>query len=404
MGAFEYTAVDTAGKERRGVLEGDTARQVRQLLRERQLLPLRVAEIAEREAIRQQSFTFRPTMSATDLALVTRQLATLVQSALPLEEALLAVSEQTESPRVKSVLIGVRSKVMEGHTLADGFADFPKAFPEIYRATVSAGEQSGHLDAVLERLAEYTEGRQVLRQKIQHAMIYPVVLTILALTIVSGMLVYVVPKVVGVFSNTGRQLPGLTVFLIGLSNFLRDYGLFLLVGLIGAAFAARSALRQPGPRRWRDSALLRLPLVAKLVRGSNTARFTRTLSILTGSGVPVLEALRISAEVVTNVPMREAVEEAAARVREGAPIGKSLAVGGYFPPLCVHLISSGEASGKLEDMLTRAATNQEREMDGLIAALLGILEPALIVSMGVIVLVIVLAILLPIFELNQLVR
>ena len=404
MGAFEYTAVDTAGKERRGVLEGDTARQVRQLLRERQLLPLMVAEIAEREAIRQQSFTFRPTMSATDLALVTRQLATLVQSALPLEEALLAVSEQTESPRVKSVLIGVRSKVMEGHTLADGFADFPKAFPEIYRATVSAGEQSGHLDAVLERLAEYTEGRQVLRQKIQHAMIYPVVLTILALTIVSGMLVYVVPKVVGVFSNTGRQLPGLTVFLISLSNFLRDYGLFLLVGLIGAAFAARSALRQPGPRRWRDSALLRLPLVAKLVRGSNTARFTRTLSILTGSGVPVLEALRISAEVVTNVPMREAVEEAAARVREGAPIGKSLAVGGYFPPLCVHLISSGEASGKLEDMLTRAATNQEREMDGLIAALLGILEPALIVSMGVIVLVIVLAILLPIFELNQLVR
>ena len=404
MGAFEYTAVDTAGKERRGVLEGDTARQVRQLLRERQLLPLMVAEIAEREAIRQQSFTFRPTMSATDLALVTRQLATLVQSALPLEEALLAVSEQTESPRVKSVLIGVRSKVMEGHTLADGFADFPKAFPEIYRATVSAGEQSGHLDAVLERLAEYTEGRQVLRQKIQHAMIYPVVLTILALTIVSGMLVYVVPKVVGVFSNTGRQLPGLTVFLISLSNFLRDYGLFLLVGLIGAAFAARSALRQPGPRRWRDSALLRLPLVAKLVRGSNTARFTRTLSILTGSGVPVLEALRISAEVVTNVPMREAVEEAAARVREGAPIGKSLAVGGYFPPLCVHLISSGEASGKLEDMLTRAATNQEREMDGLIAALLGILEPALIVSMGIIVLVIVLAILLPIFELNQLVR
>ena len=225
MGAFEYTAVDAGGKERKGILEGDTARQVRQLLRERQLLPLTVTEIAEREASRQQSFTLRPTMSANDLALVTRQLATLVQSSLPLEEALLAVSEQTESTRVKSVLIGVRSKVMEGHTLADGFADFPKAFPEIYRATVSAGEQSGHLDAVLERLADYTEGRQVLRQKIQHAMIYPVVLTALALLIVSGMLVYVVPKVVGVFSNTGRELPGLTVFLIALSNFMREYGL-----------------------------------------------------------------------------------------------------------------------------------------------------------------------------------
>lgn len=403
MGAFEYTAVDAGGKERKGILEGDTARQVRQLLRERQLFPLTVTEAAEREATRQQSFTLRPTMSSTDLALVTRQLATLVQSSMPLEEALLAVSEQTESTRVKSVLIGVRSKVMEGHTLADGLADFPKAFPEIYRATVSAGEQSGHLDAVLERLADYTEGRQVLRQKIQHAMIYPVVLTVLALLIVSGMLVYVVPKVVGVFSNTGRELPGLTVFLIALSDFLRDYGLVVLVGVVAAAVAGGRALRQPGPRRWRDALLLRIPLIAKLVRGSNTARFTRTLSILTGSGVPVLEALRISAEVVTNVPMREAVEVAAARVREGAPIGKSLAVGGYFPPLCVHLISSGEASGKLDAMLTRAATNQEREMDGLIAALLGILEPALIVTMGVIVLVIVLAILLPIFELNQLV-
>lgn len=403
MGAFEYTAVDAGGKERRGILEGDTARQVRQLLRERQLLPLTVTEAAEREATRQQSFTLRPTMSSNDLALVTRQLATLVQSSMPLEEALLAVSEQTESTRVKSVLIGVRSKVMEGHTLADGFSDFPKAFPEIYRATVSAGEQSGHLDAVLERLADYTEGRQVLRQKIQHAMIYPIVLTVLALLIVSGMLVYVVPKVVGVFSNTGRDLPGLTVFLIGLSNFLRNYGLILVLAIIGMAFAARRALRQPGPRRWRDALLLRIPLVAKLVRGANTAQFTRTFSILTGSGVPVLEALRISAEVVTNIPMREAVEDAAARVREGAPIGKSLAIGGYFPPLCVHLISSGEASGKLEAMLGRAAANQEREMDGLIAALLGILEPALIVTMGIIVLIIVLAILLPIFELNQLV-
>lgn len=403
MGAFEYTAVDASGKERRGVLEGDTARQVRQLLRERQLLPLTVAEVAEREASRQKSFTLRPTMSTSDLALVTRQLATLVQSSLPLEEALLAVSEQTESTRVKSVLIGVRSKVMEGHTLADGFADFPKAFPEIYRATVSAGEQSGHLDAVLERLADYTEGRQVLHQKIQHAMIYPVVLTVLALLIVSGMLVYVVPKVVGVFSNTGRELPGLTIFLIALSDFLRAFGLYVLIALIATGFAAQRALRQPGPRRWRDALLLRIPLVAKLVRGSNTARFTRTLSILTGSGVPVLEALRISAAVLTNVPMREAVEDASDRVREGAPIGKSLAIGGYFPPICVHLISSGEASGELETMLSRAAINQEREMDGLIAALLGILEPALIVAMGVIVLVIVLAILLPIFELNQLV-
>jgi general secretion pathway protein F len=403
MGAFEYTAIDAAGKERRGILEGDTARQVRQLLREKQLLPLEVAEIARKEASRQRSFSLRRSMSAADLAMVTRQLATLVHSSLPLEEALLAVSEQTESPRVKSILIGVRSRVMEGHTLADGFGDFPQAFPEIYRATVAAGEQSGHLDAILERLADYTENRQVLRQKVQHAMIYPVVLSVLALLIVGGMLVYVVPKVVGVFANTGRDLPGLTVMLIAISDFLRDYGIFLLAAIVAAGFATRRALRQPGPKRRFDTLLLRLPLVARLVRGANTARFTRTLSILSGSGVPLLEGLRISAEVITSIPMREAVEAAAERVREGAPIGKSLAVAGHFPPICIHLISSGEASGELESMLARAAQNQEREMDGLIAALLGILEPALIVGMGVIVLVIVLAILLPIFELNQLV-
>lgn len=404
MGAFEYTAVDTGGREHKGILEGDTARQVRQLLRDRQLLPLAVAEVAEREAARQQkrSFLQGNSLSSSDLALLTRQLATLTQSGLPLEEALLAVSEQTESQRVKSIMIGVRSKVMEGHTLADGFSEFPRAFPEIYRSTVAAGEQSGHLDAILERLADYTEGRQVLRQKIQNAMIYPIVLTVLALGIVTGMLVYVVPKVVGVFANSNRELPGLTVALIALSDFLRDWGWLLALGLAGGAIALQRWLRLPGPRRQFDTLLLRLPLVAKLVRGANTARFTRTLSILTGSGVPVLEALRIAGEVLTNVPMRTAVDDAAARVREGAPIGKSLAAGGYFPPLCIHLISSGEASGELEAMLGRAAQNQEREMDGLIAALLGILEPALIITMGIIVLVIVLAILMPIFELNQL--
>jgi general secretion pathway protein F len=406
MGAFEYTAIDPAGKERRGVLEGDTARQVRQQLRELQLLPLTVAAVAEQGAARQRSFSLpvRRKLTANDLSLVTRQLATLVNSGLPLEEALLAVSEQTELPRVKTIILGVRARVMEGHSLAEGLADFPRAFPEIYQATVAAGEQSGHLDAVLERLADYTESRQVLRQKVQHAMIYPVVLTMLALLIVSGMLVYVVPKVVGVFTNSGRTLPTLTVFLIALSDFLRAYGLAVLGVIVVAYLAARRALRFPGPRRALDRFLLRIPLVAKLVRGANTARFTRTLSILTGSGVPVLEALRISGEVITNLPMREAVEVAASRVREGAPIGKSLAASGYLPPLCIHLISSGEASGELEMMLGRAATNQEREMDSLIAALLGILEPALIVTMGIIVLLIVLAILLPIFELNQLVR
>ena len=403
MGAFEYTAIDPGGKQLKGVIEGDTPRQVRQLLREKELLPLQVAEVAEKESTRQQSFSLRRSMSAADLAVITRQMATLVQSAMPLEEALLAVGEQSESARVKSIVLGTRSKVMEGHSLADGLSDFPKAFPELYRATVAAGEQSGHLDAVLNRLADYTESRQELSQKISNAMIYPAVLTVLAIGIVSLMLVYVVPKVVGVFSNTGQDLPQLTQWLINTSDFLRNNWGLLIVGLGLAIWGGRWLLKQPNYRRRWDRALLRMPVVGKLVRGFNTARFTRTFSILSGSGVPVLEALRISGEVITNMPMRESVEEAAERIREGGAIGKSLGAGGYFPPLCVHLISSGEASGELETMLERAAVNQEREMDGLIAALLGIMEPALIVGMGVVVLVIVLAILLPIFELNQLV-
>ncbi|MCC5795589.1 MAG: type II secretion system inner membrane protein GspF [Chromatiales bacterium] len=402
MGAFEYTAVDALGKERRGVIEGDTPRQVRQLLREQRLLPVSVTEVARREASRQQAFSLRPGMSAADLALATRQLATLMRSGLPLEEALTATAEQTEAPRVKSILLGVRAKVMEGHTLAAGLADFPKAFPELYRATVAAGEQSGHLDAVLERLADYTENRQVMRDSIRQATIYPVMLVLFAVAIISFMMVSVVPQVVGVFDNTGRDLPRLTTGLITLSDFLRDQGLLLLVLLAVLAFATRQLLRQPGPRRRFDRIALRVPVAGKIVRGSNTARFTRTLSILSGSGVPVLEALRISGQVLGNLPMRDAVEDATARVREGAPIGRSLGSSGYFPPICIHLISAGETSGQLETMLERAATHQEREMTSLIGTLLGLLGPALIVGMGAIVLLIVLAILLPIFEFNQL--
>jgi len=403
MGAFEYTAVDSSGKEKKGVIEGDTPRRVRQALREQDLLPLTINEIAEKETSKKQLFPGRKALSSTDLAVITRQVATLVHSGIPVEEALTAVGEQNDKPRIKSVIMGVRARIMEGHTLADGLSDFPKAFPELYRATVLAGEQSGHLDAVLERLADYTESRQELRQKIMNAMIYPIVLTILALSIVTLMLVYVVPKVVGVFANTGQELPALTTSLIALSDFLRDYGIFVLIFLGVLTWIARRVFQNPGPRRKLHIFLLRLPVVGKLVRGFNTARFTRTFSILTGSGVPVLESLQISAEVIGNLPMRDGVEEAAARIREGAAIGKSLGASGHFPPLCIHLISSGEASGELETMLSRAAVNQEREMDGLIAALLGILEPGLIVGMGGVVLIIVLAILLPIFELNQLV-
>ena len=407
MGAFEYTALDSSGRQHKGVLEGDTARQVRSLLRDKLLLPVTVAEVAAQESRSQRasgSFSLLKRVSTTDLSLLTRQLATLVKAGLPLEEALLAVSQQTERPRVQSILLGVRARVMEGHTLAAGLADFPRVFPEIYRATVAAGEQSGHLDAVLERLADYTESREVLRQKVMGAMLYPIVLTIMSFGIVSLLLAYVVPKVVAVFENSKSKLPLMTRLLVGLSDLIRHYGIwFLLAVVIGIVLFTRWQ-RDPAHLRLVHRWLLTLPLVGKLLRGFNTARFTRTLSILTASAVPVLDALRISGEVVTNLPMRDAVTDATARVREGAPIGRSLAASRLFPPMTIHLISSGEASGQLENMLERAALNQERELEGLVTALTGLLGPLLIVFMGLFVMGIVFAMLLPIFEMNSLIR
>lgn len=404
MGAFEYTAVDPAGRERKGVLEGDTARQVRQLLRDQSLLPVSVNEVAHTEHKRRRTtINFRRGVSAGDLSLMTRQLATLVHSGLPLEEALQAVAEQTEKPRIKSILLGVRAKVMEGHALADGLADFPAVFPDLYRATVAAGEQSGHLDTVLERLADYTESREQLRNRTLGALLYPLVLFVVCGGIVFMLLTYVVPKIVTQFEHSKASLPLLTRILIAWSDFMREWGWLLGLVLIGAIVGFFRWLRDPAARRRFHAFLLRLPLVGKVVRGTNTARFARTLATLTSSAVPVLEALRISGEVVTNLPMRDAVQEAATRVREGAPIGRSLAASKLFPPMMIHLISSGETSGELEVMLDRAATNQEREMDAILTAVVGLLGPLMIVFMGGFVLLIVLAMLMPIFQLNQLI-
>ncbi len=404
MGAYEFVALDKSGKESKGLIEGDTPKHVRQMLRERNMFPVRVTEVAQREAKRQTTFSLRRGLSPGELALITRQMASLSQSGLPLEEVLLAVSQQNDQPRTKSILLGVRSRVMEGHTLADGLGDFPQAFPELYRATVAAGEQSGHLDVVLERLADYTEARQELRQRITNAMIYPAALIVMAISIISFMLATVVPRIVSVFENTSAELPALTRGLITTSDFLRNNWLLLIIAMAAVIWGLWWLFQKEGPRRRYHEFLLRMPIAGRLTRGINTARFTRTFSILAGSGVPVLEAMKISAEVIENLPMREAVNEAALRVREGAGISRSLAASKLFPPMMIHLISSGEAGGRLEEMLARSASGQEREVDGLIAALLGILQPLLIVAMGAIVMVIVLAILLPIFEINNLIR
>jgi general secretion pathway protein F len=403
MGAYQYVAVDAGGKEHKGVLEGDTARHVRQMLRDRQLLPVEVDEVEKRERA-SRSFSLRRGISTLELALITRQLATLVRAGLPLEEALSAASEQSDKPRLKSIILGVRAKVLEGHTLAAGLEDFPHVFPAVYRATVAAGEQAGQLDAVLERLADYTESRHGLRQKISHALIYPIVLTCLSLSIVVFMLIYIVPKVVGVFEQTGQQLPVLTRGLIALSTFLQHWWFAVAAAIVLIIFAVNRSLKREDVRRRLHLWMLRAPVIGRVARGINTARFTRTLAILSASGVPALEALKISASVIGNIPMREAVEETSARVSEGASIGRSLAASKLFPSMTIHLISSGESSGELDDMLSRAALHQESEMDSLLGTMLSVLEPALIVFMGAMVLTIVMAILLPIFQINQLVQ
>jgi len=405
MSAFDYVALDNSGKEKKGVLEGDTARQVRQQLRDKGWTPVEVQETTERGSggSRKGPIKLHRGISATDLSLITRQLATLVRSGLPLDESLQAVSQQTEKPRLKSMLLAVRARVMEGHTLATGLSDFPQVFPELYRTTVSAGEQSGHLDVVLERLADYTESRQQMQQKIQLALFYPALLTLVAIGVVIGLMTYVVPQVVQVFENIGQELPWLTRTLISISDFMRNYGLLMLLLLAVAGGFSVWVLRKDGPKHRFHAMLLRLPLIGRLVRGINAGRFARTFSIVTASGVPVLEGLRIASEVMSNLPMREAVEDATRKVREGASIHAALERSGHFPPMTVHLIASGEASGKLEEMLERAAINQEREIETLVSAVMGLFEPVLILVMGALVLVIVLAILLPIFNLNQLV-
>lgn len=424
MPAFEYTAIDAQSREQRGVLEGDSPRQVRQQLRDRGWLPTEVKPLtgqpqtdpsashspltdpsrAGSASLLSRRIEWRSPVSTQDLALLTRQLATLVRAALPLDEALQAVAEQSEKPAVQRVLRAVRARVVEGETLAAALADYPKVFAPIYRATVAAGEQAGKLDVVLERLADYTESRDVMRQRVLGALLYPMVLTAMSLVIVAGLLTYVVPKVVEVFEAGNNTLPWLTRALLWMSDGLRDHGLALLVALLLAALLGMRALRVPANRLRFDALLLRSPLIGRILRGLETARFTRTFSILTGSAVPVLDGLHIAAGVIANRPMRQAVEHAAERVREGAPIGRALGASKLFPPMMVHLIASGESSGRLEDMLDRAAANQERELDSILTALVGLLGPLLIILMGVFVLLIVFAMLLPIFEMNTLIR
>lgn len=404
MAAFEFLALDEAGREQKGVLEGDAPRQIRQQLREKGWTPLEINQVKQRAARSGFSFGRPSTLSNNEVAMITRQLATLIRSGVPVEEALFIASKQAGKRRSQAVLVAIRARVLEGHGLAAALGEFPSIFSEMYRATVAAGEQSGHLDTVLERLADYAEGALQVGQKMMLALIYPFALTMVAFTAVMFLTGYVVPQVVEVFEGIGQELPPLTIAVIWISDLIRDYwmmgAIILLVGLGVFKYLVRIA----AVRRQLHLLLLRVPLISRVLIGVDSARFARTFGTLLAAGVPALEAMNISSQVMGNIPMREAVHSGAKRLREGGSLQQALECDGYFPPMMLHLVASGEASGKLEEMLFRAAETQERELETLRGTLLGLMEPLIILSMGGVVLVIVLAILMPILDLNQLIQ
>jgi general secretion pathway protein F len=407
MTAYRYRALNSEGKLVRGVLEGDSERQVRTQLRGQSLRPVEVG-VANRQAASGKTtsrFSFlQSRISAGDLALLTRQLATLVLSNLPLDEALQAAAQQSRSGRIKGMLLQVRSRVSEGHTLAYAMGEFPQVFNEMYRAMVNAGEHAGYLGPVLEQLADYTEQRQYTGQKLKMAMIYPFILVGVAIAVVVALMVFVVPELVGIFAHSKRELPLLTRALIASSDFFRIYGIWLLLGLILLTFVIRQLLRNASRKKRWHGLLLRTPGISRLLIALDTARFASTLSILMASGVPLLESLRIAGQVLTNLVLREDSEVVAEHVQEGSSLHRALEQSGRFPPMMVHMVASGEASGELETMLERSATNQERELEMTLGTMMSLFEPLMVVFMGGMVLTIVLAILLPIFDLNTMVK
>ena len=406
MPAFRYEAVDAGGATHRGVVNADSARSARADLRVQGFTPLMV-EAIELQVDAQgvaKSRGFRERLSQVELALFTRQLASLLEAGLPLEQAFTALLEQAERPYVRDLIASIRSEVMGGASFSDALSRHPRDFAEIFRALVASGEQIGHLARVLSRLADYIERRNALVQKVRLAFTYPAIVTVVAFAIVIFLLTYVVPQIVSVFANTKQKLPFLTVMMLGVSNFVINYGIIVAVATVGAFVAWRRTLQNPAVKRRWHAWLLTAPIYGKFERSLNTARFASTLAITTGSGVPILRALDTSRDTLSNVAMKELVEQASASVREGVSLARALSAQRHFPPMLIHMIRAGEITGELPAMLERAANSQQQDLERRTLTIAGLLEPFLILSMGVVVLLIVLAVLMPIIEINQLVR
>ncbi len=403
MAAFHYQAVDAEGKPKQGLIEADSARAARNQLRDSGLFVVELDTVNASQSKQQFSFA-RRRLSLSDVSMLLRQLATLLEAGLPLEQSMSVLIEQSNHPYQRSLLASMRADVLAGNTLAHAMAQHPGDFPEIHRSLVKAGEASGELANVMDKLATYSENQQALQQKVGLAFVYPGIITVVAILIVGGLLFYVVPQVISVFQQSHQALPWLTRSLILVTDVLAATWIYLLVIIIAAVYAARQMLKQETVRAAFHRRLLRLPVVGRLIQGVNTARMASTLSILFGSGVPLLTAMSAASGVVGNLPMRYALEDAAQKVREGVSLSRALASSGLFPPVLIHLIASGEKSGKLDTMLDRVAKQQDLEVSGFVSVLTSLLEPLLILAMGAVVLIIVLAILMPIIQMNQMVK
>lgn len=400
MTAFRYRALDPAGKESRGVVEADNGRAARALLRARGHYPLEIADLRVDAAGRAARHPLRD----ADLTLLTRQWATLLAAGLSIEAALAALIEQAASERQRQLLAGVRSEILGGFSLRAALDRYPQAFSRLYRASIAAGEKSGELPLVMNQLADYLERSHGLRLKTLQALLYPAIVAAVALLVIVGLMSYVVPQVVAVFQQTRQSLPLLTRALILASELLREWGGLALLLLAGGAFGLHRALARPALRRRWDAWLLGLPLLGRHLRLLDTTRFASTLAILTASGVPLLAALDAGRQVIGRLPLADAVGAAAERVREGQPLARALAAGGVFPPLLIHMIASGEATGQVDALLERAARLQQAELENRSAVLTALLEPLLLLFMGGFVLLIVLAVMQPIIEINTLLK
>ena len=413
MEAYEYTSLDAAGKQQKGIIQADNEKQARQQLRNRDLVPIQVTQVIETQSHNpspnspsdsHNQRTQRLNLKRNELPLLIRQLATLVQAGLPIDDALKTLIEQSESKNSERILSTIHAKVLEGQSLATAMRIFPRAFDELIVTSIEAGEQSGQLEPVLLQLADYLETRDEMGKQSMTALIYPIVLMVTAIVVVAGLMIYIVPKVIQVFENSQVQLPLMTRVLISMSRFLASYGIYMLIFFMLLLVAILLLRNYPPFQLGWHQFILKIPGIGRLTRVSQAARFTRTLGILTQSAVPIVSALSLAKQVVSNRVIYAACEQTATAVREGSSLAQAMKNTQQFPPLSVKLVHSGEQSGQLSQMLVRAAVVQEKDVENKVKTLIGAIQPLAILFVGLMVLFIVLAMLLPIFQINTIIQ